>query len=253
MADNNSNFKGPVREKNVTHSKRVVLSMPCPVKGVKGWSSLYYNAHGDNPNITVYTGDPDDAGNNFGRIQAKFGLLDIEVHLEQLAAVTASKDPISMSVICKSMREVNGKLTMFDATEVEVAKGQDGVVTICARDLEKPGRPECIFPFAPTRFHVYRVNGEPISEAALSVLVARGVLRLMTELLPLIADRTYKHPERKTGGGQGGGNNNRGGGGGGGYNNNRNSGGGNSNGGGNRGGGSSGGSGYDDDEGDIPF
>lgn len=220
MAD----FKPKARDKNVLDSKRVNLSIPCPVKGVKGFSTLYYYANNDNPGITVYTGDPNDKDNNFGRIQAKFGLMDLMIHLEQLDAVIKSKDAIKMSAVCKGMRGGKDNMKQMDVAEVEVGKRPDGVVYICVRDLENRNRPEIYFPFAPTRFHNYAINGEQCTEAQLSVLVAKGVYRLMGDLVTQISDRTYKHPEPKQNGGGGYGGN-RGGNGGGGY------------GGGNRGGG----------------
>lgn len=245
MAD----FKPKPRDKNVLDSKRVTLSMPCPVKGVKGFSNLYYYANNDNPGITVYTGDPNDKDNNFGRIQAKFGLLDLMIHLEQLDAVIKSKEPLSMTCVCKGFRGSKDAPKQMDVAEVEVGKRADGVVYICVRDLENRNRPEIFFSFAPTRFHSYAINGEPCTEAQLSVLVAKGVYRLMGDLVPMISKDTYKHPEPKQQGGGGGGyGGNRGGG-------NSNYGGGNRGGGGYSGGGNSGGGGYvagGEDE-DLPF
>lgn len=233
MAD--GKFVPKAREKNLLDSKRITLSIPCPVKGVKGFSNLYYFANNDNPGINVYTGDPSDKDNNFGRIQAKFGLLDLQVHLEQLDAVIRSKDPVKYDVTCKSIRGQDKK--QMDVALVEVGKRPDGVVYIMVEDLERNGRPKIYFPFAPTRFHNYARNGVPLEEAELSVLVARAVYNLVSKAAVAISVATYKHPEPKQGGfsgggggqnrgGQGGGNNyNRGNsGGGGGYSNNNDAG-----------------------------
>jgi hypothetical protein len=254
MAD--GGFKPKARDKNLLDSKRITLSIPCPVKGVKGFSNLYYYANNDNPGITVYTGDPNDKENNFGRIQAKFGLLDLLVHLEQLDVVVRSKDPIKMTATCKGMRGGKDNPKQVDVAEVEVGKRPDGVVYICVRDLELRNRPEIYFPFAPTRFHNFAINGEPCTEAQLSVMVAKAIYKLMSEMVPQISKDTYKHPEPKQGGGNFGGGN-RGGGGGNNYNNNRGGNGGSGGGGGgynNRGGGNyGGGSDVSFDEEDIGF
>lgn len=252
MAD----FKPKARDKNLLDSKRITLSIPCPVKGVKGFSNLYYYANNDNPGITVYTGDPNDKDNNFGRIQAKFGLLDLMVHLEQLDTVIKSKEAIKMTAVCKGMRGGKDNLKQMDVAEVEVGKRPDGVVYICVRDLENRNRPEIYFPFAPTRFHEYAINGERCTEAVLSVLVAKAVHRLMGDAATTISIATYKHPEPKQPGGGGGGyGGNRGGGGGGGYGGGNRGGGGGYGNGDNKGyGGGSGSSfngGGDDD--DLPF
>lgn len=201
MAD----FKPQPRPKNLLDSKRITLSMPCPVKGVKGYSTLYYYANNDNPGITVYTGDPGDADNNYGRIQAKMGVLDMMTHLEQLETVTRSKDPISMTCVCKGMRGQKDNLKTVDVSEVEVGKRPDGIVYICVRDLENTSRPEIFFSFAPTRFHVYKINDQPASEAMLSVLVAKAIYRLVGDSIIAISKDTYKHPEKKEFGNKGGG------------------------------------------------
>lgn len=250
MAD----FKPKARDKNLLDSKRITLSMPCPVKGVKGWSTLYYYANNDNPGITVYTGDPNDKENNFGRIQAKFGITEMMMHLEQLKMVVASKDPISMSAICKGMRGGKDNPKQVDVSEVEVGKGQDGVVYILVRDLENRNRPECRFSFAPSRFHHFAVNGQPLTEAQASILNANAIVRMVGDLIPLISKDTYKHPEPKQQGGGGGGYGGNRGGGGGGYNNNRGgNGGGGGYSGGNGGGGNGGYSGGGDMDDDVPF
>ena len=251
-----SDFKPKMRDKNLLDSKRITLSMPCPVKGVKGFSNLYYYANNDNPGITVYTGDPNDKENNYGRIQAKFGILDLMVHLEQLEAVINSKEPIPMATICKGMRGQKGNERQTDVARVEVGKREDGVVYIMVEDLEKQGRPKIYFSFAPSRFHHFEINGVPATEAIMSIWTARGIVKLVRQCVTDISLRTYKHPEPKNGGNgggnsYGGGNKSYGGGGNGGGGGNRSYGGGNGgNGGGSSGGYSPGNSDMDDD---VPF
>lgn len=249
-----------VRPKNILDSKRLTLTVPCPVKGVKGLSNLTYYAGGDNPGITVYTGDPNDKDNNFGRIQAKFGLLDMQIHLEQLLTVANSKEALELSNVCQSVRGQDKK--KVDVTRVIVSKDGGGLVTIMLEDLTMQGRPKITFPFAPTYWHYLERNGQRQSEGEVSVLVARGLVRTISQLVNQVADRTYEHPAPKNQNGGGGGGYNGGGnrnGGGGGYNNNNRGGGGGYNGGGNNGGGSGGGGNYETSSGnsdlddDVPF
>lgn len=249
-----SDFKPKPRDKNLLDSKRIVLSTPCPVKGVKGFSELHYYANNDNPGITVYTRDPSDKDNNFGRIQAKFGILDLQIHLEQLKSVTESKEPAELYVDCLSMRGQDKR--RVPVARVSVGKRPDGVVYILVEDLEKQGRPRIHFPLAPTYWHSLGRNGEAATEAEVSIHAAKALYSLVTSVMAQVSVKTYKHPDPKPQG-QGGGN------GGGGYGGNRNGGGGGNNyGGGQRGGGgyggqsesSSGGNGFgNDDDDDIPF
>lgn len=247
MAD----FKPKARPKNILDSKRIKLTIPCPVKGVKGFSNLSYYGNKDNPGITVYTGDPGDKDNNFGRIQAKMGLLDMQTHFEQLLEVIAHDGPISLAITCDSIRGDKKKTTV---ARVEVGKSKSGVVYVMVEDLENQNRPKIYFPFAPSYWHALERNGEPMTEADASIQVAKGVVRTVSQMLNAIAEKTYEHPEpqqRPGGGGGGGGYNNRGGNGGGGYN-----GGGNRNGGqggGGSGGGYNGGGGNSDADDDMPF
>lgn len=256
MSGDKPQFK--VRDKNILDSKRLTLTRPCPVKGVKGFSNLYYFAGGDNPGITVYTGDPNDKDNNFGRIQAKFGLMDMQIHLEQLLTVTNSKEPLELSIVCQSVRGQDKK--KMDVARVIVAKTDAGLVTVMVVDLEKQGRPQIEFSFAPTYWHYLEMNGQRQNEAQVSVLVARAFVRTVSQLVNQVADRTYEHPKPKQQNGAGNGGGNRGSYGGGGGGNNRgnsnygNGGGYNSNGGNGGGNGnyetSSGNSELDDD---VPF
>uniref|UniRef100_A0AAU7PFU1 Single-stranded DNA-binding protein n=1 Tax=Burkholderia phage vB_BgluM-SURPRISE13 TaxID=3159457 RepID=A0AAU7PFU1_9VIRU len=229
-------FTPKPRDKNLLDSKRIVLSVPCPVKGVKGFSELHFYANNDNPGITVYTRDPADKDNNFGRIQAKFGILDFQVLMEQLKAVTDSKEPIKLESFCQSPRGQDKKKA--DVARVEVGKNPGGVVYIMVEDLENSSRPKIYFPFAPTYWHHLARNGERLSEAETSVLVARGLYNLVTRIMTQVSVITYKHPEPKQPGGGGGYGGNRGGGG------NWNKGGGNNN------RGSSGGGGWGNDSDD---
>lgn len=244
MAD----FKPKARPKNVLDSKRIKLTIPCPVKGVKGFSNLSYYANKDNPGITVYTGDPNDKDNNFGRIQAKMGLLDLQMHFDQLQEVIDHDGPINLAITCDSIRGDKQKKTV---ARVEVGKSKSGVVYIMVEDLENQNRPKIYFPFAPSYWHALERNGEPMTEADASIAVARGIIRTISPILNHIAIDTYEHPEPQqrpggNGGGGGGGGYNKGGGG-------NNYGGGNRGGGGYNGGGGNSGGGSSDDDSDMPF
>lgn len=199
MAD----FKPQPRPKNILDSKRINLSTKCPVKGVDGWSTLYFYANNDNPGITVYTGDPNDKDNNFGRIQAKFSYQDMMTLLEVMDMVIRSKEPIKAGCVCKSTRGQDKR--QIDAAYVEIGKNPGGVMYIMVEDLERQGRPKIYFPFAPSRFHHFQINGEPVSEAQMSCLVANGWYKSLQRLVSNVSDRTYKHPEPKNGGNGGGG------------------------------------------------
>lgn len=221
MAD----FKPKARDKNLLDSKRIVLQTPCPVKGVKGFSELHFYANNDNPGITVYTRDPNDKDNNFGRIQAKFGIVDLQIMLEQLKSATESKEPVKYSTFCQA--PVGQDKKKQNIARVEVGKNPGGVVYIMVEDLLKQGRPQIYFPFAPTYWHHLAIGDQPMTEAAVSVFAARAFYNLVSRIVVAVSISTYKHPEPKQPGQYGGGGGNRGGNGGGGnYNRGGNSGGG---------------------------
>lgn len=225
-------FKPKARDKNLLDSKRIVLQTPCPVKGVKGFSELHFYANNDNPGITVYTRDPNDKDNNFGRIQAKFGIYDLQILMENLKIATDSKEPCKYSVFCQA--PVGQDKKKSDIARVEVGKNPGGVVYIMVEDLLKQGRPKIYFPFAPTYWHHLASGDQPMSEAAVSVVAARAMYNLVSRIAVAVSIATYKHPEPKTpgGGGNFGGGNRGGGGGGGNFNRGGSGGGGGWNGGG---------------------
>jgi uncharacterized membrane protein YgcG len=247
--DNNRSF--PQRPKNVLDDRRVGLSAPSSAKGK--WASLNWGYFGNQARLTLWTNDPDDQSdkrNNNGKIDVKMPPTDFckfLVLLEMAINFPDTGDHKHWMEIKdyswfgrEKSKDVEVQGTLY------VGK-KDGEVWMSLVSKDK-NRPRIKFPFGNTMYTAfYNGNGEAMTNAETSVLVAKANLLFLKHSIPTLAIDTYKEPEKKEGGNNGG---NRGGGGS--YGNNR--GGGNYDGGGRSGSGSNNDTpdsdGYDDD---VPF
>lgn len=254
--DNNRSggYSGPRNErpKNVLDDRRIGMSAPSTAKGK--WASLNWGYFGNQARLTIWTNDPDDQQdkrNNNGRIDVKMPAMDFCKFLVLLEMATNFPETGDH----KRWMEVKdyswyGK---EKSKEVEVqgtlyVGRKDGVVWMSLVSKDK-GRPRIKFPFGNTMYTAfYNGDGEAMTDAEISLLVAKANLLFLKQTIPTLAVTTYKEPEKKDGGGQ------RSGGGGGGGNYNRGGGGGNYDGGGRSGSGNNNetpdSDGYDDD---VPF
>ena len=245
--------KAPPREKNALDHRKLNLSAPTP--GHQGkFASLIWGFHANNPRITVYTNDPNDAGadKGYGKIAANMDTPTMFAFTNLLNQVIDHEGEVKYKIENKNFIFPGGKRSEKPVvvSETWIGKDAQGVIwlSVSARD-----RPKIKFEFQPSDFHHFmNGDGTPFSKAEASKLWARGYVRILENLLPVLAVANYVEPPPKDGG-QGGGGYNRGGGGG-----NQGGGGGNY-GGGNRGGNSGGndsgfgGGGSSGGDEDMPF
>lgn len=253
MADNN--FNRPQRKKNALDNAQLSLQTPCPTDKSKK-SSLSMNVIANNPRITVYTNDPNDANNNYGKITANLNLPIFGIYLEMLQRAvdfvpTPEKPEFKTIIGNKNFIFPGGQRSKepVPVSELHVGKNKDGVVWVAVLDKSGKDRPRIQFPFSVSNFHDLRWgDGTALSPAEVSVLAAQSHLRIWRDVMHQLVVSEYVEPPKKEYNGNGGGNRN--GGGGGNYNR------GNGGGGNNYGGGGAtmgGGSDSSDDLGDIAW
>lgn len=234
-----SDFQAPARKKIALDHSKLKLSTPCPSAEGK-YSNLTWGLHKNNPRITVYTGDPQDANarNNNGRIQAELdlGILQMVVALME----QASKEQPGWKTQIKNFNYIypNGKRSEkpVNTTDIWIGKDKEGLAFISLVDATNGERPVIKFPIAPnwSWCRLHHANGEPFSKEEASNLFTAGYARVIRDLYTHLAVTEFVPYEPKKQGWFNNGNNN----GGGGYN--RNNGGGYNSNGGNRGGNSGG-------------
>jgi hypothetical protein len=241
------NFQRPERKKNALDNTKLKMSAPTP--GHQGkYANLVWGLYSNNPRITVYTGDPNDAGeqNGWGKISANLDAPIFFAFLKMLHDVIDAPPDTKNKIENKNFIFPGGKRSEKPVvtSELWVGKDKDGIIwiSVSARD-----RPKIKFNFNKSDFHeFYHGNGEPYTPAESSAVYARGYITLLEGLMTTMLDNHWVEPPPRDppgGGGQRGGGGGYGGGGG-----QRSGGGGYGGGSGGGGGGST--SGGDDD---IPF
>jgi hypothetical protein len=245
MAYNNNgggNRQFPQREKNVLDDRR--LSMSAPTPNVKGkWASWNWGYFGNLARVTIWTNDPEDAGNNNGKIDVKMPLTDFKKLLECIDWAIELDHDDKMCFEYLDYSWFGGKKSEQVEVQATFWVGKtDGVVWISMLSPKRE-RPKIQFKFGATMYNQFKkADGSPVDDATMSRIVARANVSMLHDAVTALAVRDYKEKEKKDnqGGGQGGGQ--------------RNGGGNYGGGGGSRDSGSSGGGGgYDQVDDDIPF
>ncbi len=219
-------YSGPARAprpKNMLDDKRLGMSAKTPNVD-KAWASWAWGYWGNQAHITVWTNDPEDQTekNGNGRIDVKFPASDMLklVQLIRRVALLEKDDKFWMEIKDYTWFGRERSKTVEVIGTIYVGK-KDGVVWISLVSPKRE-RPKIQFQFGNTMYNIlYNGDGQPMSDAEVSVLDALGVAILLEQAIPALGISTYKEPEKKTppgGNNNGGGNNNRGGNGGGGNN-----------------------------------
>ena len=201
--DNKRSF--PEREKNMLDDRRIGLSAPTP--GVKGkWANLNWGYFGNLARLTCWTNDPEDQKK---KIDVKMPPLDFCKFLVLLEMAIdlpdTGEDKFWMEVKDYSWygkersKEVEIQGTLY------VGK-KDGQVWMSLISKDR-NQPKIKFPFGNTMYNaLYGSNGDALSDAVTSVIVAKANLMLLKQAVPGLAIKEYKEkPKTDGGGGNGGG------------------------------------------------
>lgn len=203
--------------KNVLDGNNLSISAPCPTAQGK-WSSLNFRVTKGNPRLIIYTNDPNDSGNDHGRIVVKLHPLSFgallrawELALTQEAGWKESIEIEDFIYGRGGQRSDKPELTH----KIIVGKDGDGVISLMVLDARIRDRPRIKFEIKAPRFvRLIGSDGEPLSKAAESVRFSEIWLKILNELAPNLYASTWEEPKKRNQ--QGGG----------GYRNNNNDGGG---------------------------
>ena len=194
------------------------LSAPNPNPAVKGkWATLRYDIYRSNPRIVVDC--MDDSMRNrdmdFGRITHTMDPLLFNMYLEQLQRIADGPSEHKEKVVGLGHSYPNGQKSqeITPQTDMWVGKDKDGLVFVSIVN-KKDGFPVIKFPFGPSdRRYVqfFHGDGNEFNKSELSILAAKGYVRLLTQVMNNLLLTHYEPPPPPQGGYGG----NRGGGGGG--------------------------------------
>lgn len=172
----------------------------------------------NNPRLDVYTNVPNDK--NRGNIRAAMDGVTFFAFLEMFETAL-NEGPGYKAYIENKMpprdRSQGNKPELVSRTVF--GKDGEGVMYISVLSADE-SRPKVKFPFMSSYYHdLCGGDGQRLSKGEVSVIMARGWLRMLKGLVPAVMDTHYREPQKRDGGG--GGFRGKGGNGGGGYNNNR--------------------------------
>lgn len=202
-------FTPAPRVKNALDERKLGMSAPCPADKTKK-SSLMYGLFSNNPRITVYTNDPADQGNEYGKITAKIDAMVFAAYIQLIKDAIAAPGEFSTKIENKNFTFFGGKRSDEPAvvSELMVGKDKEGVVWVA---VMAKGRPKIKFPFGLTDFHrLIKSDGSEYTAAETSVLAARAMVSIMENLMPVMIANNYVEPPKKDAP-RGGGNYNNGG------------------------------------------
>lgn len=209
--------------KNVLDGNNLSISAPCPSAQGK-WSSLNFRVTKGNPRIIIYTNDPNDSGNDHGRIVVKMHPLSFGALLETWAKAISQESGWKETIEIEDytwgrggQRSDKPELTH----KIIIGKDGDGVISLMVLDAKIRDRPRIKFEVKAPRFiKVIGADGAQMDKAAESIRFSEIWLKILSSLTSSLYVSTYEEPKKRPqqGGGYGGGQ----GGSGGNYNNNNN-------------------------------
>lgn len=187
-----SDFKRNLPPKNALSEYKLTLSCK-PVEGSNRPGNLKFTIVKNNPRIDVYTNSPNDKDN--GLIRAAMDAPACYALLQMLAEVIDGPADNKYKMNNYNYTFYDGKRSdepkLISTTHV--GKDKKGVVYIAVTAKD---RPFLKFNFLPSIYHtLIKSDGTEMDQAEASVIYAKGMLTLLTNLIANVLDSTYVEPE----------------------------------------------------------
>jgi hypothetical protein len=193
------NPRPPVK-KNALDNRKLCLFAPAPNSTSNGQAILMWNVFGNNPRVTVFTGDPKDVseGNNKGRISANLDAPVFFTFIEMMERVARSKVPIELKVLNRNYSWENGKRSDEPSvvSELRVCKDSDGSVWL---SVEAEKRPKIKFFVVPSEWHLFCYgDGKPLDKTEVVTMHTLGYCHLLRNLVSGIMLTEYTEPVQRS-------------------------------------------------------
>ena len=160
-----------------------------------GKARLRFGIYRNNPRVTVYTNEPDDAKNNYGMISAPLDPIAFNTMLELLQDLSNSPSAINVKYRIDNMTltqaDGNAKREMKLVSNLFVGKDEEGVIWI---SIVADGRPKFKFEFGNFPFHrFYKPDGTQMTKSELSIVAARATVNFMRNVFSTYVTTKYEH------------------------------------------------------------
>jgi hypothetical protein len=161
----------------------------------QGKAKLKFGIYRNNPRVTVYTNEQDDAKNNYGMITAAldpiaFGsLLELLDDLANKPGANNVKYKVDSLTLVQNeeSRQRETKLT----ASVVVGRDEEGVIWI---SVIADGRPKFKFEFGNFKFHkFFHPDGTQMTKAELSTIAAKATVKFLNSIFATYVTNNYEH------------------------------------------------------------
>lgn len=165
-----------------------------------GKAKLRFGIYRNNPRISIYTNDPEDAKNNYGIITAPLDPMVFMTMLELLQDLSDKPSANNVKYKLDNMTLVNvegsgqgnfSKKEMKLLSNVFIGKDEEGVIWI---SVASENRPKFKFEFGNFMFHkFYRPDGSQMTKAELSIVAAKAAVKLLSNIFSTYVTTNYEH------------------------------------------------------------
>jgi hypothetical protein len=160
-----------------------------------GKARLRHGIYRNNPRITVYTNEPDDAQNNYGAITAALDPVVFTTYLkllEDLSSKTSANNvKYKIENLTLTQKEDNRSRELKHVSDLFIGKDEEGVVWI---SVVAPNRPKFKFEFGNFPFHkFYKPDGSEMTKAELSSIAASATATLLGNIFSTYVTTNYDH------------------------------------------------------------
>lgn len=166
----------------------------------QGKAKLKFGIYRNNPRVTVYTNEPNDANNNYGMITAALDPVAFSSMMEILKELTEKSGANNVKYKIDSLTLTPGEPGQKRETKlvasVLIGKDEEGVIWIT---VVADGRPKFKFEFGDFKFHkFYRPDGSQMSKTELSGIAAKATANFLNNIFATYVTTNYEHTPPST-------------------------------------------------------
>lgn len=185
-----SDFRPQVKKNALSNSK---ISLAAP-NNVGKKATMIFKLKKNNPQIMVYTNEPNDANENYGRIDAALDTPVFNAYLEMLREAATNTNFKKEQIHNKNYIFPGGKRSEapVHVSTLWVGRDEDGTVWTA---VSAKGRPMIKFSFISPDFHTFAgADGNPMPRGDASKYITLGFVNMLTQIMNHLQVIEYEEP-----------------------------------------------------------